>query len=59
LRFGARCDRALAAAVLLAFEVHPFPKTFEAAFAAFALVLLCLGTSRSIPGTGLAPFVYC
>jgi hypothetical protein len=40
---GARCDNALAAAVLLAFDVRPSMSTLDAALAAFALVLLCLG----------------
>jgi hypothetical protein len=40
---GASSDNSLAAAVLLAFDVRPSMSTLEAALAAFALVLLCLG----------------
>jgi hypothetical protein len=40
LFFGARCDKALAAAVLLFMLVRLSRKTDDAAFAAFALVLL-------------------
>ena len=42
LRFGARCDSALAAAGLLALDVRPSLRTLEAAFAAFVPVRLCL-----------------
>jgi hypothetical protein len=44
---GARCDSALAAAVLLALLVRPSRRTFDAAFAAFALV--CLGFAMLPP----------
>ena len=57
MRFGARCDSALAAAVLLALDVRPSLSTLEAAFAAFAPVRLCLAIfdlsfPRALRGSG-------
>ena len=48
LFLGARCDKALPAAVLLFFEVFLLLRTFEAAEPAFLLVFLCFGTTYNL-----------
>jgi hypothetical protein len=48
LGLGARCESALAAAVLLALLVLPSRRTFDAALAAFALVRLCFAILVSL-----------
>jgi hypothetical protein len=54
LRFGARCDRALPAAVFDAFDVRPSRSTLEADLAAFGEVLRLLAmrvSPLSFPGS--------